>query len=442
MTTAFRNWSRGVRFRPARREVPADLAGLRAALLDAAAAGRRVRVAGSGHSFTPLVATDGVLLSLAAFKGILEVDRERREALVAAGTTVRELGDPLWRAGLSLANQGDIDGQTLAGALATGTHGTGAELGCLATQVVGLTLLTAGGEVVDASATRNTAIFDAARVSLGALGIVTRVRLALRPAYRLREERSAMDLEECLAGLAEARRRHRHHEFFWFPHAERVQVKTLHPTEEPERRRRVRELLEDVLLENAGLWAVCQVGRLAPSRCPALHRLAARLAGEGSSVGAAHRVFPTPRLVRFQEREYAIPADRAADCVRELRAFARERRVATTFPVEVRHVAADDIPLSPFQGRESATVAVHAWRKMPHEEWFAGAEAIFRNHRGRPHWGKLHGLGAAELRGLYPRWDEFQATRRALDPRGLFASPYLDRVLGPVEPAATTARAG
>jgi FAD-linked oxidoreductase len=417
-----------VRFRPARVERPATLEEVVAAVRRAAASGLPVRPVGSGHSFAPLVATDGVLLSLSRAQGVAP-DTERLEATVLAGTRLRALGEALFREGLALENLGDIDVQALAGALATGTHGTGRTLGSLSTQVVGLTLVTARGEVLDCDARCEPDVFQAARVSLGALGVLWQARLRLVTAHRLRYVRKSLTLDECIERLPELAA-HRHFEFYWFPHTERVDTKTMDPTGEALTPAGLGRFLGDVVLENGAFWLLSEACRIAPSLTAPVSRLCARLVSEGTRVGPSHRLLATPRLVRFEEMEYALPARRGIECLEEIRRHVAERRVRVHFPVEFRLVRGDDLWLSPAYGRDSAYVAVHQYRGMPYEDYFEGVESIFRNHGGRPHWGKRHTCGAGELAGLYPMWDRFLDVRRRLDPRGLFLNDHLRTLLG------------
>lgn len=393
------------------------------------AAGGTLRVAGRGHSFTPLVATDAVLVSLERVTGIEQVDVARGEATVLAGTGLKALGEGLLASGLAMENLGDIDAQTLAGALSTGTHGTGRAFGTLSTQIAGLTLVTAAGDVVECSPDRDADLFQAARLSLGALGVLWSVRLRVVPAFRLRHVRRSMDLEECLARLPDLSG-HRHFELYWFPHTGRVDTKAMDVTTEPLSPDGLGRFVNDVLLENGAFWILSEACRLSPSLTVPVSRLCARLVSEGTRVGHSHRVFATPRLVRFQEMEYGLPADRGPDCLREIRRYVDERKVKVHFPVEFRFVKGDDIWLSPAHGRDSVYIAVHQYRGMEHRDYFAGVEAIFRNHGGRPHWGKIHTRTAADLEALYPAWGRFLDVRRRVDPRGTFLSDYLRRLFG------------
>lgn len=426
--TTWRNWSGAVEAHPSDFLRPADLEALRASLREAGARGSTVRVVGSGHSFPPLCATDETMVSLDALSGLESVDEAAREATVWAGTNLRALGKQLAARGLAMENLGDINKQSLGGALGTGTHGTGARFGVLSTQARALTLVTARGDAVECSEEVEPEVFRAAQVSLGALGVVAKVRMRLLPAYRLKLTRRNLSLEECLAGLEEARAKHRHFEFYWFPHTDRVMTKAMDPTDEPPRGVGPARWLSELVMENAVFGAVSRACRMRPSLCASVSRLSAKLASEGVFTSASHELFATPRLVHFQEMEYSVPVERGPDCLRELHAYVERERPPVHFPVEYRFVRADDIPLSPAHGSDRAFIAVHQYVGMPLEPYFSGAEAIFRNHGGRPHWGKLHTQTAATLRTLYPRWDDFQRVRERLDPEGRFLNPYLRRL--------------
>ena len=368
------------------------------------------------------------MLSLERATGIVSLNPERREATVLGGTRLKALGKMLFADGLALENLGDIDAQSLAGAVSTGTHGTGSSLGTLSTQLTSVTLVTATGDVIDCSADCEPDVFRAAGVSLGALGVLWRMRLRLLPVYRLRYTRKSMDLEECLARLPELTA-HRHFELYWFPHTERVDVKAMDPTEEPASSELGR-FVNDLLFENGAFWLLSEACRLVPPLCAPASRLCARLVAQGTCVGPSHRIFATPRLVRFNEMEYAVPSERGADCLREIRRYVDSKRVRVHFPVELRFARGDDIWLSPAYCRDTAYIAVHQYRGMPYEDYFAGVESIFKNHGGRPHWGKMHTRAAADLAALYPMWERFQDVRRRLDPAGVFLNDYLRTLFG------------
>ena len=424
----WRNWAGDQTCAPAVVERPSSAAEVVAALERAAAAGRRVRAVGSGHSFTGAALTDGTLLALHRMDRVVAVETATGLVRAQAGITLRALAEQLARHGLALENLGDIDAQTLGGALATATHGTGATLANLSASVLALQLITAGGEVREVV---DPPLLRAARVSVGALGIVTEVTLRCVPAFTLRGVDAPAPLADVLSSLEERVGAHRHFELYVFPHADVALTRTNDVVHErPRPRGRARAWARDVLLANHALHAVCLAGRAVPGAIPALNRFATRAAGSSVRVDRSDRIFCSPRRVRFTEMEYALPRSAAAEALEAIKAQAERHPV--NFPIEVRFAAADDALLSPAHGRESAYIAVHAFRGMPWEAYFRAIEAIVDAHGGRPHWGKRHFQTAATLAPRYPGWDDFQAARRALDPRGLFANAYTDRVFGPV----------
>lgn len=428
------NWSGWVTASPEALETPESEQALARAV---AAATGPVRVAGSGHSFTRLCQTDGTLISLAGHSGIVSCDTGRAMATVKAGTSIRDLGPLLHEHGLGLVNQGDIDAQAIAGAVGTGTHGTGATLGCLSAAAAGFKLVTAGGEVLRCSADENADVFDAGRVSIGTLGVMSEITLQCRPAYVLKEQGGRMPASEVLGSLERLRDDNRHFEFFWFPFADEVLVKILNETDEPARpSKRLAPGQESS--DDRSFRIASEIARAVPFARGPLQRFLTRASGSRYSGALAapgrvrwsHEAFPSDRNVRFNEMEYAVPADKGPDCVQEVAEHMRTCGINFLFPIEFRYVAADDAWLSPFHGRASATIAVHQYHKQPYDRLFAGVEAIFRRYDGRPHWGKLHTRTAAELETVYPRWADFQAVRRRLDPQGKFLNPYLRELFG------------
>jgi FAD-linked oxidoreductase len=400
----------------------------------AAAAGRRVRPIGSGHSFTAIGRPEDVQLDLDRHAGLVGID-DSGLVTVQAGMPLHRLNAELAARGWSLTNLGDVDRQTVAGALSTGTHGTGARFGGLATQVRALELVAADGTVLQCSAEQNADVFAVARIALGALGVLSTVTLQAEPAFALRAEEGPARLPELLEGFAEFMTSTDHVEFYWFPHTERCLTKrnTRVPLAEGlAPLSRGRALWEDEVLSNAVFGAVVATGRRMPALVPRLARLSAGALGARTATDHAHRIFVSRRRVRFQEMEYAVPREAAVDVLREVRRTIDARDWRIPFPVEVRVAAADDIPLSTAYGRDSAYIAVHVPARSEPGEYFAAVEAIAASVGGRPHWGKLHDLDAAALRSRYPRFDEFTALRRRLDPGGVFANAHLDRVLGPV----------
>ena len=397
-----------------------------------AAAGRRIRPVGSGHSFTPIAQAGDTRLSLRHLSGIIAADRATGRVRVLAGTTLRVLNRALDLLGLAMPNLGDIDAQTLAGATSTGTHGTGATLPGLSAGIVGLRLVTPDGASrwVDES---DPELFGAARVGLGALGVVTEIELACLPAYRLRAVERPDLLDAVLPRIQEHFDAHRHFELYWFPGTRRVQTKAndLVADDVDEPLAPWRRRLDDELLSNTVFGAANRVLTAVPRAVLPFNAVAARALTERSYTAPSHEVFVTPRTVRFVESEYAVPREAVADVLTDLVAWVERHREPISFPVEVRVAAPDDMWLSTGYERANAYVAVHQYHRGDHRAYFAAFEEIVAAHAGRPHWGKVHGLGAEQLADLYPRHGDFVALRDRLDPERVLTNDYLDRVLGP-----------
>jgi FAD-linked oxidoreductase len=420
------NWSGGVVCKPRRIVVPKDEVELAATIRLSKGP---VRVPGTGHSFMPLCATDDTIVDFGAFTGIRGMDPERQVATIAAGTPLWDVGPALYPMGFALKNQGDIDRQTLGGVVGTGTHGTGPSLGSFSADVAGFRLMLATGEVIDCTPNENEEIFAAGRLSLGLFGVMTEISMYVRPVYRLVEKNFLMSAAEVFARLAELVAGNRHFEFFWFPYADNVICKTLNETDEPAPAPRTSEEMFK-RGENAGgdarvFMAINEVLPYAPFLLGPAHRLFSQLMPGPGRVRWSHELFPSPRVVRFNEMEYAVPYERAADCLRELVETVRKKRINTGFPFEFRTIAADDVWMSPFYQRACATIAVHQYHKIDTTALFGTCEAIFRRYGGRPHWGKKHTRTAQEIEALYPKYGEFLALRRRLDPAGKFLNEYL-----------------
>ncbi len=393
-----------------------------------------MRVAGSGHSFSDIALTDGSQLRLDRLTRVLDIDRSAGLVRVQAGITIRELSARLAEHGLALANLGDVDAQTLAGAIATATHGTGARLPNISAQVAELTFVLADGSTLRCAPDADPEIFRAARVSLGALGVIAEVTLRCVPAFTLRAVDAPRPLAEVLDRFEELVLGNDHFEFFVFPHADLALTRTNNRTEDPPLPRgRIAAYANDILLTNHAFGLLCRAGRCMPARIPQINRLVTRLAGAATRVDRSERIFASPRLVRFTEMEYALPRELTPEAVRRIMALVPQRGFAVPFPIEVRTVAADDALISTAAGRDSGFVAVHMYEGMPYEPYFRAVETLMDELGGRPHWGKRHFQTAADLRPRYPDWDRFQAVRARLDPEGRFANEWTDRVLGPVD---------
>ncbi len=423
------NWARTHASRPVRRVAARDVDDAVAAVRSAVADGLPVRAVGSGHSGSAVAMTDGVLVDVSRLDHLHAVDGTR--VTVGAGIRLRALSRLLWEHGLALETLGDIDVQTLAGALATGTHGTGLAFGGLASRVRALQVVLADGAVVTCSPAHRPDLFEAARVGLGAFGVVTAVTLEAVPAFALRSVERRVVVDDVLEVLDDLVAVHDHVDLYWFPQSRWGMLKTHErvPADAVDPLPRWRTVLDDELIANAGLEAVCRVGTALPGQVPRLNALAGRLVSTREYADRSYRVFASPRRVRFRESEVAVPLADARAVFEELRAWVR-REGGVSFPLEVRVGAAEDAWLALAHGRRTAYVSAQTFHRQPHERYFAALAGISAAVRGRPHWGKMHELDAAALAPLYPRFDDVRAVRDAVDPGRVFTNPYVARVLG------------
>jgi len=430
--TSWTNWAGNQSCAPTAIRRPTSEAELVALVKAAAAAGTRVKCVGAGHSFTPIACTDGVLVDLSGYGRLLGHDVEADTVTVEAGISLNALSDLLDERGLALENMGDISYQSIAGAAATATHGTGWHFGNIATGIVGMRLIAGDGSIVEATAAENPEVLAAARVGIGALGIVSTVTLQAVKAFRLHAIEEPIRVDEVLADFDGFMSCADHVEFYWVPHTGWALSKRNRRTDEPASPRgKAKEIFDDLLVTNVGFGALCRVGRRKPSWIPRLAKILPST-GRLEYTDRSDRVFTSPRRVRFYEMEYAIPRDAIPEALNRVRSLVDEAGIQLSFPVEVRVVAADDIPLSTAEGRATGYIAVHVYQGTPYDAYFQGVERIMNTYGGRPHWGKMHFQGHETLAGRYSRWDEFQAVRGRLDPEGRFTNQYLDRVLGPI----------
>ena len=426
----WRNWAGNQKANPVSIDAPRSVGELAALVASASGKGQKVKAVGSGHSFTSAAATNGRMIRLENLSGILHIDHASCQVTVGAGTRLSDLNMLLHAEGLALANLGDIAYQTVAGAISTSTHGTGKALTGLAGQVVAMKLVNGQGEIIECSKSLNAHIFDVARVSVGALGIITEYTLQAVPSFRLRALEQPMRLDDVLENAHDLASAHDHFEFFWIPHTKWALTKRNNRTEdELQPLPRVKGWIEKTFMENYAFGALCRVGRARPSLIP---RLATALPSSGSReyVDQSFKIFASPRIVRFYEMEHALPVEALVPALREIRAMVDRKGYLLNFPVEVRFTKGDDVPLSTAFGRDSAYIAVHVYKGMECEPFFRDVEDILRAYDARPHWGKMHYRDAEELSKLYPRWDEFIALRNELDPQRTFSNAYSDTVFG------------
>jgi len=420
------NWAGTQHCIPKTRLGPASEAELAEALRTARGT---VRAVGSSHSFSGLVPTDDTLIATDLLSGLVSHDTATLQAELWAGTRLHDVGPLLASIGQALPNMPDMDYPALGGAIATSVHATGPRYGSLSSHVTGLTLATPGGELIECSATRHPEIFSAARTSLGALGIVTRIRLQNEASFQLTEVNRIERTEDVLAELDERMTRHRHFEFLPLTNSDLCVTVATDPAkaddkdagqDDPQAINDLRKLFDAVS------WM--------PGARAVYDRLLKIALGDAASTvrtGPSHQVFPHVRVVRFREMEYMVPAEAGPACLREILQTIRERNIPVCFPLEYRQVAGDDIWLSMFQGRPSACIAVHQFGDVDYKRYFAEIEPIFWKHAGRPHWGKLHTLDAARLSALYPKhWQDFQEIRRTLDPQGRMLNAHLKTMFG------------
>ncbi|MFF0493379.1 D-arabinono-1,4-lactone oxidase [Nocardia sp. NPDC004068] len=432
MTNSWMNWAGDQACAPAEIATPRTADEVAELLARADSAGRTVRVAGAGHSFTDAVLTDGLLLRLSGLDRIQWVDRATGLVRVEAGATLNALSTALHPMGLAFPNLGDIDVQTIAGATATGTHGTGATLQNLSAALHSIELTLADGSRVELNEQSDPDGWRAARVSVGALGVVTAVTLQLVPSFVLEGVERPVPVAEVLADLDEYVDGNEHFEFYMFAHSPLAMTKRNNRVPLPERPRgKAVDWFADILMSNYTFDALCRLSRARPRLIPWIHRGAAYAGSYRRQVDRSYRVFASPRLIRFTEMEYAIPREHAVAAIERIKELGR--RFDSPMPTEVRFVAPDDAFLSPAGGRDTCYIAVHQYRGMPYEPYFRACEEIFDTFEGRPHWGKRHFQTADTLRERYPHWDRFQEVRRRFDPKGRFANPYVERVLGPLD---------
>lgn len=429
----WQNWGRSASIRPARVERPRSPDGVQRAVLAAIAQDLPIKAVGAGHSFTGIAVAPGVLLELDDLQGLVSVDAGRSRVTLLAGTRLHRIPRMLAPHGLAMQNLGDIDRQSIAGAISTGTHGTGTGFGGIATQVVGATLITAAGEFLRVDENDNAELLPAVALGLGALGILVEVTLQCVPAFVMHAIDEPAPLDEVLETVPDRAAASDHFEFYWFPHTEVALTKrqTRLPESAPRRPLPVvGRWIDETLLSNGVYRVVCAAGQVVPAVTPPFSRLAVRLTGDREYTDRSHAVLTQSRNVRFREMEYALPAENVVPAFREIQELIRRKGWRIEFPIEVRFAAADELWLSTAHGRPSGYIAVHRYWRADPTEYFEAVEQICLEHGGRPHWGKLHTLDARQLRERYPRFDEFTALRDRLDPERRFANRYLDRVLG------------
>ena len=389
---------------------------------------KNIRIIGSAHSFTPLSVTDNFLISMDKYEGVISVDKEKNQATVKAGTKLNLLNDQLFKEGLALENLGDIDVQSIAGAISTGTHGTGTSFGNISTQIIAIKFINGLGEIVECSEYNNVETFKAAQVSLGTLGIISELTIQCMPAYNLFLSVGKSTLEEMLLGYQQLNKDNRHFEFYWFPNTPYVMTKKVNITTSPPDASSIKTYLQEQVLENYGFKLVCEFAHKFPSMTRKVSNFSANLIDKHEKTNHSHKVFSTPRIVRFNEMEYNVPIEAYEEVKKELINWIDKNNYDVMFPIENRFVRGDDIYLSPAYKRDSAYIAVHVYSKKSFKKYFEALESIFKAHDGRPHWGKMHTQTAIELQSRYPMFEKFQSIRKVQDPNEIFLSSYFQKL--------------
>jgi len=426
MKTTFKNWSESVVCHPAERLYPSSEEEISKIIINAKARNQKIRVVGSGHSFTPLVETDSILISLDRLKGLISADKTKLEAEVFAGTKLRDLGPLLHQKGMAVENMGDIDKQSVAGAFSTSTHGTGINFGILSTQVLAITLINGEGEIIRLEKEMHGDEFKAAQVSLGMLGIITRMKLRLLPSYKLNYVAKKSTFDEALANIEKYNAENRNFEFFWFPHTESCQVKFANTTDKKISNETFHKW-NGLVMENYALKVVSEISRVFSAPKSMAKLSAAGLSGSDYT-NWSYKVFTTDRLVKFQEMEFNIPREFFKAALREMKEMIEAKQIKVHFIIECRFVKQDDILISPAYGRESAYIAVHMYKGMEYKMYFDEAQKIFMKYGGRPHWGKMHFCTKEYLQNQYPKWNVFSEIRKKYDSQNMFLNEYLEKL--------------
>jgi FAD-linked oxidoreductase len=428
-----RNWSGLQRFTPSHFAEPATVEQAVAVVNKVAGRSQRIRVAGNMHSFSEIVVTGDTLVSVAAMNGLIDADTETGLVRVRAGTSIHQLSRLLDKLGLALPNLGDIDVQSVAGAISTGTHGTGAEYASISAQVAALQIVTAAGEVLEVDGSEPLAL-QAARVSLGSFGIVTAVTLQCVPSFRLDRLDLPRPVGETLSQIDDLAAAFDHYEFYVLPYSDLALQKRINRSSaEAQPIPGAKRFFNDVVLENVALGAVVHAGKLVPAAIPPLARGMAKAFAPARRLDKSFDAFSTVRLVHFNELEYAIPREHLAEAVERVLAMVQEHQYPVNFPIEVRVGRADDTSLlATAAGRDTGYISVHMFKGMDYEPYFHAVETIMDGYDGRPHWGKMNWQTADRLASRYAGWDDFQSVRARIDPEGVFTNEYVERVLGPV----------
>lgn len=427
------NWAGNVTAKFEHFFTPNSLGELQTIVVRASRENKRIRVIGASHSFSPVAQPEDILISLHELRGLVEVNPDTQEATFWAGTYLYEIGPSLKEYHLALENMGDIQEQTIAGAISTGTHGTGIRLGSVSSQVVKWEWIDGLGHVHIHERKDHDDLSDALHVSLGLLGVFVKITIKAIPLYSLQVKTFRSTLSEGLTNWEEAIEKLRHLEWFWFPGTDLIQVKEMEaipPIPQPKFQKTYSKLSKQVI-ENNAFYLISEICRRNPRKTAWASRFSAKSIPSRTEVGYSYEMFASPRQVKFYEMEYAIPVSHFANCVKELETGLSKHSFHVHFPIECRFVKGETGFLSPNYEQDSAYFAFHMYKGMPYEDYFSWVREVMEKYKGRPHWGKMNNLTYEKARKLYPKWDSFQALREIFDPNGMFLNTYLTRVFTP-----------
>lgn len=428
MSVRIQNWGRSQSFDAGQVLYPTSEAEILTILRNATANHKNVRTIGSGHSWTGLIVTNDILVSLDHWQGITQVDPQNKWVEAKAGTKLLKLGNELWNLGLAMENLGDIDVQSIAGALNTGTHGTGKNFGTLATQIHSLTIALPTGELVEASETENHDLFKAAQISLGALGIITRYKLKVVKAFNLEYTSKLGKIRDAIDNFDKYNSENRNYEFYWFPYTDLIQLKLVNETTKPIKDGGFMRNFNDIVIENIGYQLLSEWSRTHPKFYKPFSKFSAKGVPKGTWRNHSNKIFATKRWVRFKEMEYNVPKAKFQECMEEIMDTIHKRDFRVHMPIEVRYVKADNIMISPAHGRDAVYMAVHQYNGMDYLEYFKTIEEIFWKYEGRPHFGKMNTMNKAQFSNIQPHWQKFIDIQKQCDPKGIMLNDYLKEI--------------
>lgn len=429
MSIRIQNWGRSLDFNTGRLLYPRSEEEVLTILKNATFNKQTVRTIGSGHSWTNLIVTNDVLISLDEWQGVTNIDPNGKWVEVKSGTKLLKLGNDLWQLGYSMENLGDIDVQSIAGALNTGTHGTGKQFKTLADQIHAITLALPTGELMEISIENNAELFKAAQVSLGALGVITRYKLRVVPAYNLEYTSRLGKIDDAVDNFDKYNTENRNYEFYWFPYTDWVQFKLVNETKKPIQDGGIMREFNDIFIENLGYYALSEWSRTHKNFYKWFSKFSAKGVPKGTWRNHSNKIFATKRWVRFKEMEYNVPKERFQECFEEIKDTIHKRNFRVHMPLEIRYVKGDDIMISPANGRDAVYMAVHQYNGMDYLEYFKTIEEIFWKYDGRPHYGKMNTMQKPQFEKTYAHWAKFGSIQKNCDPHGIMLNPYLKSII-------------